>query len=96
MNRRQLAKAATREKLIVAARAVWAEPGSYEAATIRVIAKAAGMSTGAIFANFKGKEDLWRAVMGYEPPVDSAEVRKLLRAMAGRKACAEAIAARAA
>ena len=79
MNRRQLAKAATREKLIIVARALWDEPGSYEAATIRVIAKAAGMSTGAIFANFKGKEDLWRAAMGYEPPVDSADVREALK-----------------
>ncbi len=79
MNRRQLAKAATREKLIIVARALWDEPGSYEAATIRVIAKAAGMSTGAIFANFVGKEDLWREAMGYEPPVDSAAVRQVLR-----------------
>lgn len=90
MNRRQLAKAATREKLIVAARALWTEPGSYEAATIRVIAKAAGMSTGAIFANFEGKEDLWRAVMGYDPPVDSADVRIALRQAATRAALPEA------
>lgn len=90
MNRRQLAKAATREKLIVAARAIWAEPGSYEAATIRVIAKAAGMSTGAIFSNFAGKEDLWREAMGYEPPVDSADVRIALLQAATRTALPEA------
>lgn len=61
LNKRQLAKAATREKVIKAARDKWAEPGSYERGTIRQIAEAAGMSTGAIFANFKGKADLWAA-----------------------------------
>lgn len=79
MNRRQLAKAATREKLIIVARALWAEPGSYEPVTIRVIASAAGLSTGSIFSNFAGKEDLWRVAMGYEPPVDSADVREALK-----------------
>lgn len=96
MNKRQLAKAATRAKLVEVARALWAEPGTYEAVTIRVIAKAAGKSTGAIFANWSGKEDLWREAMGFEPPVDSAEVRKLLRAIAGRRAADAAVSARAA
>lgn len=82
MSRRQLAKAHTRARIIAAAQKLWAEPGSYEGGTIRVIADAAGMSTGAIFANFEGKEDLWRAAMGYEPPIDSAEVRAALRAAA--------------
>lgn len=61
LNKRQLAKAATREKVLKAARELWAEPGSYERGTIRQIAEAAGMSTGAIFANFKGKAELWAA-----------------------------------
>lgn len=61
LNKRQLAKAATREKVLKAARDLWAEPGSYERGTIRQIAEAAGMSTGAIFANFKGKAELWAA-----------------------------------
>lgn len=63
LNKRQLAKAATREKVLKAARELWAEPGSYERGTIRQIAKAAGMSTGAIFANFKDKADLWAAAL---------------------------------
>lgn len=79
MNKRQLAKAATRAKLIEVARTLWAEPGTYELMTIRVIASAAGYSTGAIFANFDSKEDLWREAMGFEPPVDSAEVREALK-----------------
>ena len=90
MNRRQLAKARTRARVIAAAQKVWAEPGSYEDGTIRVIASAAGMSTGAIFANFEGKEALWRDAMGYEPPIDSAEVRAALKAAAPRPVLAEA------
>lgn len=77
-NRRQQAKAATRAKVLATARRLWAEPGSYEATTMRVIAKEAGMSTGAIFANWPGKEELWREAMGYEPPRDCAEVRRVL------------------
>lgn len=61
LNKRQQAKAATREKVLKAAREMWAEPGSYERGTIRQIAEAAGMSTGAIFANFNGKAELWAA-----------------------------------
>ena len=90
MNRRQQAKAQTRARVIAAAQQVWAEPGSYEDGTIRAIATAAGMSTGSIFANFQGKEDLWRVAMGYEPPVDSSEVRAALRAAAPRPVLAEA------
>jgi hypothetical protein len=40
------------------------------------------MSTGAIFANFASKADLWREAMGYEPPVDSEAVRAALKAQA--------------
>lgn len=82
MNKRQPAKAATRLKLITAARILWAAPGSYASVTIRMIAAAAGLSTGSIFANWSGKEDLWREAMGYEPPVDSLDVRAVLKANA--------------
>lgn len=82
INRRALAKAATKARISAAAKRLWAEPGSYDAATIRVIAKEAGLSTGSIFANWTSKEHLWRAVMGYEPPVDSAEVREALKTAA--------------
>lgn len=79
LNRRQAAKAATRQKLIVAARRLWAEPGTYETVGIREIAAEMGMSTGAVFANVASKADLWRIVMGYEPPVDCLAVRAALR-----------------
>lgn len=83
-NKRQASKANTRAKLLNVARELWAKPGSYEAASMRVIAKVAGMSTGAIFANWASKEDLWREAMGMEPPVDCAEVRAALRAAAAQ------------
>lgn len=86
LNKRQIAKAATRAKLIAAARKLWAEPGTYEAVGIREIAAEMGMSPGAVFANVASKADLWRLAMGYEPPVDGPAVRKVLRAAAGRDA----------
>ena len=61
LNKRQHAKALTRQKVLDAARKLWATPGSYERGTIRAIAKEAGMSTGAVFANFDGKAALYAA-----------------------------------
>ncbi|HEY0438152.1 MAG TPA: TetR/AcrR family transcriptional regulator [Phenylobacterium sp.] len=60
--RRALAKQQTRAKVLVAARRLFSEQG-YEGATIRDIAAAAGMSTGAVFANFSDKSDLFREIM---------------------------------
>jgi AcrR family transcriptional regulator len=62
LNRRQAAKVRTRQKVLEAARALFAERG-YEPATIRDIAKGAGMSTGAVFANFQDKAELFEAVL---------------------------------
>ncbi len=62
MNRRQVAKVRTRQKVLDAARGLFAERG-YEPATIRDIAKGAGMSTGAVFANFQDKAELFEAVL---------------------------------
>jgi AcrR family transcriptional regulator len=60
--RRALAKQQTRVKVLAAARRLFSEEG-YEGATIRDIAAAAGMSTGAVFANFSDKSDLFREIM---------------------------------
>lgn len=60
--RRALAKQQTRAKVLAAARQLFSEQG-YEGATIRDIASAAGMSTGAVFANFTDKSDLFREIM---------------------------------
>lgn len=88
INRRQHAKAQTRAKALASARRLWAEPGTYEAVGIREIAADMGMSTGAVFANFDSKADLWREAMGYEPPVDGPEVRALLSGMATNRRAA--------
>lgn len=60
--RRAVAKQQTRLKVLEAARQLFSEVG-YEGATIRDIAAAAGMSTGAVFANFSDKSDLFREIM---------------------------------
>jgi AcrR family transcriptional regulator len=63
--RRALAKQQTRAKVLQAARRLFSEHG-YEGATIRDIAAAAGMSTGAVFANFSDKSDLFREIMAHD------------------------------
>lgn len=60
--RRAMAKQKTREKVLQAARELFVEHG-YEAATIRDIAKAAGMSTGAVFASFNDKAELFDEIL---------------------------------
>lgn len=65
-NLRKLAKATTRAKVLEAGRELFDERG-YEAATIRAVARRVGMSTGAVFASFTDKADLYRAVYGHDP-----------------------------
>ena len=62
LTRRQLAKQRTRMKLLDAARELFADRG-YEAATVRDIAAAANLSTGAVFASFTDKADLFNEVI---------------------------------
>ncbi len=62
LNRRQAAKVRTRHKVLESARNLFAERG-YDPSTIRDIAKGAGMSTGAVFANFQDKAELFEAVL---------------------------------
>ncbi len=62
ITRRALAKQRTRERLLDAARQLFIERG-YEAATVRDIAAAADLSTGAVFASFLDKADLFNAVL---------------------------------
>ena len=62
LTRRQLAKQRTRLKLLDAARELFADRG-YEAATVRDIAAAANLSTGAVFASFTDKADLFNEVI---------------------------------
>jgi len=62
LTRRTLAKQRTQSKLLDATRKLVAERG-YEAATVRDIAAAAELSTGAVFASFSDKADLFNAVI---------------------------------
>src|SRR5512138_1908166 len=77
--RRALAKKQTRAKVLAAARRLFSEHG-YEGATIRDIAAAAGMSTGAVFANFTDKSDLFFEIMIQ----DIAALGEAMREAAGR------------
>lgn len=65
-NLRKLAKASTRAKVLQAGRELFEERG-YEGSTIRDVARHTGMSTGAVFASFTDKADLYRAVYGHDP-----------------------------
>lgn len=85
-NQRALAKQRTREKVLAAARRLFAERG-YEGATIRDIARAAGMSTGAVFASFTDKADLFGEILEAEQVV----LRDVMRAAAAEHAGYEAI-----
>jgi AcrR family transcriptional regulator len=62
MTRRALAKQRTRQRLLAAAKRLVTERG-YEAATVRDIASAADLSTGAVFASFSDKADLFNEVI---------------------------------
>lgn len=77
LNRRQSAKVRTRQKVLDAARQLFGERG-YEPATIRDIAKGAGMSTGAVFANFQDKAELFEAVLA----TDMVQLADTLKAAA--------------
>jgi len=62
---REQSKAATRDKLLDAARTVFAARG-FHGASVEEIAAAAGYSTGALYSNFGGKEDLFLVLMDRE------------------------------
>lgn len=81
-NLRQLAKQRTSDKVLQAARSLFETEG-YEGATIRGIAKAAGMSTGAVFANYVDKSELYLAAYGHRPisPEIGRAALKALRAL---------------
>src|SRR6204780_3606835 len=59
---REQSRANTRERLLAAARGVFARSG-FHGASVDEIASEAGFSTGALYSNFDGKEDLFLALM---------------------------------
>lgn len=82
LNHRQAAKVRTAAQVAQAARALFIENG-YDATTMRDIAKACGKSTGAIFANYTDKQELFVATMGRKPVAEAQghQAMILLRAL---------------
>jgi AcrR family transcriptional regulator len=67
-------QANTREELIAAAARVFARRG-YHRATIEEIAAEAGMTSGAIYSNFSGKEELFLAIADSQVGSRVAEIK---------------------
>lgn len=63
--------------ILAAAAKVFAAKG-FHAATLRDIATAAGFSTGAIFNNFSGKDELYTLIHGHPPitPEEGLDLRQ--------------------
>jgi AcrR family transcriptional regulator len=74
--------ASTRERLVAAAIEVFAAQG-YGGARVQDIARTAGLTTGAIYANYRGKADLLFDAIG---SLAGVEVERLLAQAAGRDA----------
>jgi AcrR family transcriptional regulator len=67
-------QAQTRQELIAAAATVFARRG-YHKATVEEIAAEAGMTSGAIYSNFDGKEELFLAIADAQVESRVAEIR---------------------
>jgi AcrR family transcriptional regulator len=76
---RAQSKLKTRRRVLESARNLFMERG-YEAATIRDIASEAGLSTGAVFASFVDKTDLFNAVMAEDFQRQLGVMRQAVRA----------------
>lgn len=70
---REQSKAQTKARLLSAARKVFARRG-FHGASVEEIAAEAGFSTGALYSNFDGKEDLFLALMDHEIDAYSHEI----------------------
>ena len=82
---RALAKQRTRQKILEAARALFNERG-YDGATVRDIAKAAGMSTGAVFASFADKAELFDEIVAGDYQALEVEMAQAVRDAASLEA----------
>lgn len=82
---REQSKALTRERLLAAARVVFARAG-FHGASVEEIASEAGYSTGALYSNFDGKEDLFLVLMQREI---EAHAREIAEAVGARSSVAE-------
>jgi len=75
---REESRAQTRERLLAAARNVFARRG-FHGASVEEIAAEAGFSTGALYSNFEGKEDLFLALMDRETDAHAAAIAAAVR-----------------
>ncbi len=82
---REQSKAHTRERLLAAARSVFARSG-FHGASVEEVASEAGFSTGALYSNFDGKEDLFLVLM--EREIDE-HAREIAEAVGARASMAE-------
>ncbi len=76
---REESRANTRDRLLAAARGVFARSG-FHGASVEEIASEAGFSTGALYSNFEGKEDLFLVLMEREIEEHTREVGEAVRA----------------
>jgi AcrR family transcriptional regulator len=82
---REQSKANTRERLLAAARSAFASSG-FHGASVEEIASLAGFSTGALYSNFDGKEDLFLVLM--EREIDE-HAREIAEAVGERSSVSE-------
>jgi AcrR family transcriptional regulator len=82
---REQSKAHTRERLLAAARSAFASSG-FHGASVEDIASRAGFSTGALYSNFDGKEDLFLVLMEREI---EEHAREIAEAVSVRQSVAE-------
>jgi AcrR family transcriptional regulator len=75
---REQSKAHTRERLLAAARSAFASHG-FHGASVEEIASRAGFSTGALYSNFDGKEDLFLVLMEREIDEHAREIAESVR-----------------
>src|SRR5580693_5793173 len=78
---REQSRAQTRDRLLTAARGVFARSG-FHGASVEEIASEAGFSTGALYSNFDGKEDLFLALMEREIDEHAREIAEAVREQA--------------
>src|SRR5664279_359999 len=82
---REQSKANTRERLLAGARGAFASSG-FHGASVEEIASRAGFSTGALYSNFAGKEDIFLVHM--EREIDK-HARENAEAVSVRESVAE-------
>jgi AcrR family transcriptional regulator len=75
---REQSRANTRERLLSAARTVFARNG-FRGASVEEIASEAGFSTGALYSNFEGKEDLFLVLMEEEIDQHARQITAAVR-----------------